>query len=80
MVPLTRYVRRVREMRQNVRSFPISLAPDSDPTVRLSYIIDTAASANPFVRMKSVRVSCVFPHTPFFGYNARHNLCLVSQD
>lgn len=35
-VPLTRYVRRVRELRQDVR-FPFSLAPDSDPTIRLSY-------------------------------------------
>ncbi|KAN0113517.1 SprT-like family domain containing protein [Russula decolorans] len=35
-VPLTRYVRRVRELRQNVR-FPFSLAPDSDPSVCLLY-------------------------------------------
>lgn len=35
-VSLTRYVRRVRELRQNVR-LPFSLAPDSDPTVRLLY-------------------------------------------
>jgi hypothetical protein len=33
--------------------------------VFVSYIIDTAASANPFVRMKSVRVS--LPH-PLLGY------------
>lgn len=48
----------------------------------VSYIIDTAASANPFVRMKSVRVSCVSPsHTHFrLLYHARHNLCLASQD
>jgi hypothetical protein len=58
----------VRELRQNV-CLPFSLAPDFDPTARLSSIIDTAASANPFVQMKSVRVSCVSPSPiPFLGY------------
>jgi hypothetical protein len=76
-VPLTRYVRRVRELRQNVR-FPFSLVPDSDPTVRLTYItsfasVDTAASANPFVQMKSVRANCV----PSLFRLSLHDLCLV---
>jgi hypothetical protein len=83
-VPLTRYVRRVRELRQDVR-FPFSLAPDSDPTVRLTYItslgsVDTAASANPFVQMKSVRANCVLPFRLSLQYMTCVPCAVTSRD
>jgi hypothetical protein len=94
-VPLTRYVRRVRELRQNVRlPFPfLHLPPDSDPTVRpLLVLYHISRDICRYGRFsKSIRPdevgACQFasvsPHPLFRLSRARHTshiiLCLVPQ-